>query len=77
MLRNRYFLLIGKNLPKTLCNSSYALTKTPQKPRKNFMPQKAPTKTFNESLTKIPIKILNNNKKTLILPNNSKTHEPT
>jgi hypothetical protein len=51
-------------------------TKTPQKPAKNPMRTKICSnqpKTFNDSLTKNLLKILNNNKNSLILPNKQKT----
>jgi hypothetical protein len=62
--------MIAKNLPKTP-------TKTCQKPAKNPMRTKICSdhaKIFCENFN---IKILNNNKNSLILPNKTKTHEST
>ena len=57
-------------------NPMQKLPKNPwQKLAKNPMRTKIcldQPKTFNDSLTKTPIKILNNNKNSLILPNKTK-----
>jgi hypothetical protein len=69
------------NSQKPAKNPMQKLPKNPwQKPAKNPMRTKICSdqpKTFNDSLTKNLLKILNNNKNSLILPNKTKTHEST